>query len=139
LGLSSVPRINSKGDSVRHLKTALLSLALFTAGLSAASQDHFTYKPIVTNLAIPWEIERDDDGTFWVSERSGLISRVNPSTGEKKVLLDLRDSVELTIENGMLGFVTHPRFPEEKYAFHQAELFALREAVLEIITRLRAG
>ena len=102
---------------MRHLKTVLLSLALFTAGLSAAAQEHFTYKPLVTNLAIPWEIERDDDGTFWVSERSGLISRVNPSTGEKKVLLDLRDSVELTIENGMLGFVTHPRFPEEPYVY----------------------
>lgn len=32
----------------------------------------------------------------------------------------------------------HPRFPDERYAFFQTELFALRESVLEIIARLRA-
>jgi glucose/arabinose dehydrogenase len=96
---------------------ALCSALLVLSAVTARAQELFTYKTVVTGLAIPWEIHVDDDGMFWVTERQGLFSRINPKTGEKKVVLDLRDFVELTIENGMLGFVMHPRFPAEPYVY----------------------
>lgn len=95
----------------------IVVLTLAGALTNAGAQEHFTYNRVVEGLAIPWEIDLDDDGKFWVTERSGIFSRIDATTGEKKVLLDLRDSVELTIENGMLGFVMHPQFPAEPYVY----------------------
>ncbi|MBU3741569.1 MAG: PQQ-dependent sugar dehydrogenase [Candidatus Kapabacteria bacterium] len=98
--------------------TSLIALSILVCAASnVGAQELFTYNRIVEGLAIPWEIDLDDDGKFWVTERSGIFSRLDPVTGEKKVLLDLRDSVELTIENGMLGFVMHPQFPAEPYVY----------------------
>ena len=45
---------------------------------------------IAKNLDTPWEIYWGPDNWIWVSERPGIISRINPQTGERKILLDIR-------------------------------------------------
>lgn len=73
---------------------------------------------VATNLVVPWEIEWGPDGMLWVTERPGIVSRINPETGAKQVLLDLRDSVYfLDVESGMLGFVLHPDFLQTPYLY----------------------
>lgn len=71
----------------------------------------------------------------------GFIARPDRDTDPGLLIAWLKRDLDLL--NGALAALVslhgHPRFPEERYAFHQTELFALREAVLEIITRLRAG
>ena len=62
---------------------ALCSALLVLSAVTARTQELFTYKTVVTGLAIPWEIHVDDDGMFWVTERKGLFSRIDPKTGEK--------------------------------------------------------
>ena len=44
---------------------------------------------VISNLDVPWEIIYGEDGWIWTSEREGIISRINPVTGEKKVILNI--------------------------------------------------
>lgn len=101
---------------MKQLCIVLCALISATCVLHTASpRERYTLLPVVKNLYIPWEIQVGPDNDFWVTERHGLLSRIDPTTGEKRVLLDLRDSVSTSIENGMLGFVMHPRFDQQPY------------------------
>lgn len=95
----------------------LATISAISISYPLQARERFTLLPVVKNLYIPWEIQIGPDNDFWVTERSGLLSRIDPTTGEKRVLLDLRDSVALSIENGMLGFVLHPQFDEHPYVW----------------------
>ena len=64
-----------------------------------------------TGLTVPWEIQYGSDGHLWVSERSGIISRIHPTNHTKTVILDISSSVYLSYESGLLGFALHPNFP----------------------------
>lgn len=64
-----------------------------------------------TGLTVPWEIQYGSDGHLWVSERSGIISRIHPTNHTKTVILDISSSVYLSYESGLLGFALHPDFP----------------------------
>ena len=67
---------------------------------------------------VPWEIEFGPDGWLWISERAGYVSRLNLETGERRVLLDLSDSVLFErVELGMLGFTWHPDFPDSPFVY----------------------
>lgn len=101
-----------------------LSLVAFTLGvlltstiLQAATDQPFGYKPVAGGLTIPWEIEFGPDSLLWVTERIGLLSRIDVSTGEKHVVLDMRDVVFTKQETGMLGFCFHPNFADTPWVF----------------------
>jgi aldose sugar dehydrogenase len=103
---------------VKRSMQILLIGALFigTAG-AALAQREFTYRTVATDLVIPWEIEFGPDGTLWTSERIGIMSRIDPENGTKKVILDRRDIVYTEQETGMLGFTWHPDFPDSPYVY----------------------
>src|SRR5688500_14670322 len=44
---------------------------------------------IATNLDVPWEIVWGPDNWIWYTEKGGSISKVNPLTGERKLLLHM--------------------------------------------------
>lgn len=90
---------------------------LMVLTIPVAAQKEFTAKTIATGLEIPWEIEWGPDGTLWTTERIGVMSRIDPETGVKKVILDRRDIVYLEQETGMLGFTWHPDFPDSPYVY----------------------
>ncbi len=87
------------------------------AAIPAVAQEAFTYRTVHTGLEIPWEIEFGPDSTLWTTERIGLMSRIDLETGEKTVILDLRDELYYTMETGMLGFTWHPDFPDSPYVY----------------------
>lgn len=64
---------------------------------------------IAGNLSHPWEILWGPDNHIWMTERSGKISRLNPSTGAITPLLTINE-VESNGEGGMLGMALHPNF-----------------------------
>jgi glucose/arabinose dehydrogenase len=82
-------------------------------------------------LSIPWEITYGPDGYLWISEAQGVVSRVHPKSGEKKVVhkaLDYADGSPLEksphcyqpkIGSGSLGLALHPDFlnPETRYVY----------------------
>jgi aldose sugar dehydrogenase len=71
---------------------------------------------VVTGLDTPWEIIWGADNWIWVTERLGQISRVNPTTGEKKELLKIADAAEVG-EGGLLGMVFDPDFLQNKFLY----------------------
>lgn len=72
---------------------------------------------VISDLNVPWEIQWGSDGWIWTTERYGIVSRINPESGEKEVLLDLRDQVYQTGEAGLLGLALHPDFEDTSHVF----------------------
>lgn len=71
---------------------------------------------IAENLSVPWDIEFLPDKMLLVTERAGIVSRINPTTSEKTTLLTI-DSVKQIGEGGMHGVALHPDFADNKYVY----------------------
>lgn len=71
---------------------------------------------VVSGLNVPWEITWGPDNWIWFTEQGGTISRVNPATGQKKVLLRIPD-VFRKKSYGLLGMAVHPDFKKSPYVF----------------------
>ena len=48
-------------------------------------------REVVYGLDVPWEIKWGSDNFLWVTERSGIVSRIDVQTGEKHVILDIQN------------------------------------------------
>jgi len=66
-----------------------------------------TSKVLADNLNFPWEILWGPDNMIWMTERTGKISRVDPSTGAVTPLATI-DEVVSNGEGGLLGMVLYP-------------------------------
>ena len=73
-------------------------------------------KVIASNLDIPWEILWGPDNKIWITEQKGFVSRVDPKTGTKTVLLHLKD-VWFFRTAGLLGMALHPDMKSYPYVF----------------------
>jgi aldose sugar dehydrogenase len=71
--------------------------------------DGFKTRTVADKLDVPWEILWGSDNWLWITERKGIVSRINPENGEKKVILTLSDCYQAA-ESGLLGMVFHPDF-----------------------------
>lgn len=76
-----------------------------------------TSRIVADSLDIPWEIIWGPDDYIWCTERFGRVSRVNPTTGQQNVLLDISSDVYQQSESGMLGMVLHPDFANSPHVF----------------------
>ena len=100
------------------MKNFLILILLITGFVNAQIQVGSTIldeREVVNGLDVPWEIKWGPDSGFgedflWVTERSGLVSRINVETGEKHVILDIESSVWDSNEAGLLGMEIHPDF-----------------------------
>lgn len=66
---------------------------------------------LINEMSVPWEIKVEGDTHLWVTERGGIVSRIDLLTGVKDTVLDLTASVHTVGESGLLGFAFHPNFP----------------------------
>lgn len=71
---------------------------------------------IATNLTVPWEIAWGPDNKIWIAEQEGLISRIDPNTGKKELLLKLTDVWKLRT-SGLLGMALHSDMNKYPYVF----------------------
>jgi glucose/arabinose dehydrogenase/Mn2+/Fe2+ NRAMP family transporter/mono/diheme cytochrome c family protein len=62
---------------------------------------------VITDLNVPWEIAWGPDGQIWFTEQSGTVSKVDPQTGQKKILLTIPE-VYRQRSLGLLGMAIHP-------------------------------
>ncbi len=104
--------------------TINLSLFFILSGCEAESQEFagldsttLEIDTVITGLNVPWEIQWGPDGWIWMTERYGVISRVNPENGNRDELLDLTNEVYQAGEAGMLGLVLHPEFNDTAHVF----------------------
>src|SRR5438105_207018 len=75
----------------------------------SAQRIEYKTRDVATGLNCPWEIRWGKDNWIWFTERAGRFDRVNPETGERKILLVETDVYSVS-EAGMLGFDFHPDF-----------------------------
>lgn len=83
----------------------------------AATQDStpFSLTTIASNLDVPWDIVWGPDNWLWYAEQSGRISRVNPLTGERKLMLRIKPDVYRFRTRGLLGMALHPDMEKSPY------------------------
>jgi len=77
-------------------------------------------EPVASGLASPISIAAAPGGWLLVNERRGRVVAVNPADGETAVALDISARVldgGALGEQGMLGLVLHPGWPETARAF----------------------
>ena len=73
-------------------------------------------KNVAQNLNVPWEIAWGPDNKIWIAEQQGLISRIDPLTGSKEILLKLNDVWQLRT-SGLLGMALHTDMKKNPYVF----------------------
>ena len=71
---------------------------------------------IVSGLDVPWEITWGSDNHIWMTEQAGIVSRLNPSSGERKVVLNL-EGVYRNRTMGLLGMAISNNLKKEPFIF----------------------
>ena len=70
---------------------------------------------LVSGLDTPWDLAWGPDGSIWVTERPGLVSRVDPSTGTLTPVGEVE--VLERGESGLMGMAFHPDFANQPYVY----------------------
>ncbi|MBU8914915.1 sorbosone dehydrogenase family protein [Bacillus sp. FJAT-29953] len=70
---------------------------------------------VAENLSVPWSIDKVN-GTFYISERTGSIAKIENGKMERQRVV-LRKPLAEAAEAGLLGFVLDPQFAENHQAF----------------------
>lgn len=86
---------------------------------------------IATGLDTPWEMLWGSDDQIWLTEREGKVTRINPDTRQRQVLLELEVTEEG--ESGLLGMALHPDFDANPYVYlvyNYAESGSIRERLV---------
>jgi PQQ-dependent dehydrogenase (s-GDH family) len=104
----------------------------------------FTRRVVRDSLSDPWEITYGPDNSLWITEAKGYtVSRIDPATGRKSVLLDLtgerqfprydstpdeQDGGKPWPQGGLLGMALHPQLLRGKPYIYLAYLYAYEGA-----------
>lgn len=89
---------------------------------------------VADSLVVPWEIVWGPDNWIWVSEERGYITKVNPKTGEKRILLRLPIGPR---PEGAQSMIVHPdqkNFPYIYIHYKRFKADSLRYNILERYT-----
>lgn len=70
---------------------------------------------VAENLSVPWSIDKVN-GTFYISERTGSIAKIENGNMERQRVV-LRKPRAEAAEAGLLGFVLDPQFAENHQAY----------------------
>lgn len=98
-GCGNVQEKKIEIDQVIHLQKTTLGVATIASGLN-----------------VPWEIAWGPDNTIWITEQSGTVSRIDPESGTKKVLLVI-PQVWRKRTSGLLGMALSPDMKNEPFVF----------------------
>ncbi len=104
--------------SILLLAMAACYMQLTNAQLIQLDSTELTVQTIAENLETPWEILWGPDDMIWMTERKGVVSRVDPVSGNVDALLKI-DEVGEYGEGGLLGLVLHPNFvhPDSQFVY----------------------
>ncbi len=86
-----------------------------TPTTTVVSSSPLQVETLVSGLDTPWDLAWGPDGSMWVTERPGLISRVDPSTGTLTLVGEI-DVLERG-ESGLMGMAFHPDFANQPYVY----------------------
>lgn len=138
-------------DRIKKFKTFLCA-ALITAMMSACqSRDELAFHQkvdeniqldstllgvsvVADSLVVPWELVWGPDDWIWATEERGTIMRINPRTGEQRVIMRLKIGKR---PEGLQAMVVHPDLKQYPYVFVHYKRFnkdSVRYNVLERYT-----
>jgi len=105
--------------SILFLALLAYCLQSTNAQLLKLDSTELNVQVIAENLDTPWEILWGPDDHIWMTERRGVVSRIDTASGNVKVLLDINEIVDEGSENGLLGMVLHPNFnhPDSHFVY----------------------
>lgn len=94
----------------------------WSAGCSRTSQEpaspaepELVAETVAGGFDTIWQLLWGPDGSLWVSERPGFISRVDPRSGSIERVGEL--AVAEIGEGGLMGLALHPDFPAQPYVY----------------------
>lgn len=93
-----------------------LSVSCSDSGSPTPSTSEPTTREVATGLDTPWEILWGPDDRIWVTERKGIVSTIDPASGEKTVLLTINEVAQQG-ESGLMGMALHPDFEQQPVVF----------------------
>lgn len=85
--------------------------------LPAADSVRLNVTTVASHLDVAWEIAWGPDNWIWFTEQSGAVSKVNPETGEQKLLLRVLPDVYRNRTLGLLCMAIHPDIENFPYVF----------------------
>jgi glucose/arabinose dehydrogenase len=88
-----------------------------SSGTIAAEPPPVALERIADGLVSPIGITSAPGGWLLVNEQAGNVVAINPATGERTTVVDLRDRILGGGERGLLGLVLHPGWPQVGRAF----------------------
>jgi len=107
---------------------------------------------VADSLIVPWELVWGPDDWIWATEERGTIMRINPRTGEQRVLLRLNIGER---PEGLQAMIVHPdqkkypyviihykRFNKDSLRYNVVERYTYRDGALvdpKLIMENRAG
>ena len=88
------------------------------------SLDGFTKRVVATGLADPYEVVWGPDDFLWITEKSGnRVTRVDPRTGEKHIVLELPDALHTPgSQDGVLGLAIPTTADPNQQTSHPSEI-----------------
>lgn len=107
ISLSAVSMISCVNENRQAFNQAVQQNILLDSSLLGVSV-------IADSLFVPWELVWGPDDWIWVTEQPGIVSRINPTTGEKRVILQLPigDRPE-----GLQSMIVHPNLTNHPYVY----------------------
>lgn len=108
-----------------------ITLSILISFTLIANTQTFIRSQLATQVETPWEITYGPDGYLWLTEAGGVVSRIDPETGDKRVVYVAPDFFEGSpleqnplcfmpnIGSGTLGMDLHPDFlnPENSFIY----------------------
>lgn len=98
----------------RFFLLALCVAPLFLFGQLPPGID---YEVLAHHLRVPWDMDLDHEGNIWFTERDGTISRLNPFTGDLKLIHWEEDTFETPENSGMHALSLHPQFAQNGWIY----------------------
>lgn len=114
--VSALVEHNQQMSMILLLAIAVVLVCTACADASPPSTPTPTARDVVTGLDTPWEILWGPDDRIWMTERRGVVSTVDPSTGERRELLTIPEVVEES-ESGLMGMELHPDFDQTPFVY----------------------
>ncbi|MHB9150761.1 MAG: PQQ-dependent sugar dehydrogenase [Thermoleophilia bacterium] len=104
--------VSAEGPSI---STASSTTSLPEDRTGSATEDDLLVEVVAEDLEVPWEIRFLPDGALLVTERTGLILRIEETTGAVEELGRL--PVAPVGEGGLLGVALDPDFPTKPHIY----------------------
>lgn len=91
---------------------------------------------VVSELRVPWNLAWMGQDQLLVTERRGIISRVEVNTGVVTRLLEMDDVAE-ELQSGLMGMAIHPSWPDSQVVFAMYSYYTPNFQIMMRLVRLR--